>query len=80
LIDNIVAPVQIDPEECSIRDDLENAINGLPKSQKIAVTLLKIDGLSVKEAAAKTGTSESAIKTNAHRAYKNLRKKLRAIP
>lgn len=54
--------------------DLEKMLNTLPKKQRVAFELLKVDGLSVREAAAHTGWSESNIKVSAHRAYKLLRK------
>ncbi len=54
--------------------DLERALKQLPEKQRRAFSLLKLDGLSVKEASAETGWSESNIKVSAHRAYKLLRK------
>ena len=56
--------------------DLEKALDQLPEKQRKAFSLLKLNGLSVKEAAAETGWSESNIKVSAHRAYKLLRKVL----
>lgn len=59
-------------------DELEAAIGKLPAKQAKALKLLKIEGLTVKEAAAETGWSEASIKTSAHRAYKALAKILTA--
>ncbi|NRA64840.1 MAG: sigma-70 family RNA polymerase sigma factor [Pseudobacteriovorax sp.] len=56
--------------------DLERILKGLPEKQRKAFQLLKLKGLSVKEAAAETGWSESNVKVSAHRAYKLLRKAL----
>lgn len=51
---------------------------GLTDSQQRIVTLLKMRGYSIKEAAQEMGMSESALKVAAHRAYKALRQKLEA--
>ncbi len=52
---------------------LLQALESLPEKQRLAVKLLKLDGLSVKEAAQSLGVSESALKVNAHRAYKAMK-------
>lgn len=52
---------------------LYKAIEELPQKQKNVVTLMKIEGLSVKEVAKECNMSESAVKTTAHRAYKMLK-------
>ena len=44
----------------------------LPEQQRRAVRLVKLDELSVREAAAETGLSETAVKVNVHRGIKNL--------
>ena len=56
--------------------DLERVMQTLPEKQLEAFTLIKLQGLSTTEAAEKSGMSESAVKVYAHRAIKNLRKKL----
>lgn len=53
---------------------LENALQQLPESQRQAVELIKIKGLSLEEAAEKTGLTEGAIKVRAHRGYSKLKK------
>jgi RNA polymerase sigma-70 factor, ECF subfamily len=63
--------------ENSLEDTLVDALNSLPERQKNAVMLLKVDGCSVKEASAKMGVTESALKVLAHRGYKALRSILR---
>ena len=49
------------------------ALQSLPDKQRLVVQMLKLEGLSVKEAAKASGMSESALKVNAHRAYKTMR-------
>ncbi len=63
-------------EESPLKDELLEAVSKLPEKQRKTVTLLKLEGFSVKEVSQKTGMSESAVKVTAHRAYKTLRKKL----
>ncbi|HXC53371.1 MAG TPA: sigma-70 family RNA polymerase sigma factor [Candidatus Limnocylindrales bacterium] len=48
----------------------------LPESQREAFSMLKIEGLSVEEAAERAGVSISALKVRAHRAYGVLRRGL----
>lgn len=45
----------------------------LPENQRVAFELIKQEGLSVAEAAAVLGTTTSAVKLRAHRAYEALR-------
>ncbi|MCP5463830.1 MAG: sigma-70 family RNA polymerase sigma factor [Deltaproteobacteria bacterium] len=52
---------------------LQQALNVLPGDQREAVELIKLKGLSIKEAAQKVGISESAIKVRAHRGYQSLK-------
>lgn len=61
----------------SSRQRAEEAIAGLPMRQRQALELLKLEGLSVREAAEQLNTSEGALKVMAHRAYKTLRKAYR---
>jgi RNA polymerase sigma-70 factor (ECF subfamily) len=51
-------------------------LESLPASQREAFSLLKIDGLSVEEAAERAGVSPGALKVRAHRAYGALRSAL----
>lgn len=52
--------------------DLETLLAELPEAQRTAIVLTKVDGLSVAEAAARTGASVSAIKVQVHRGLKRL--------
>jgi RNA polymerase sigma-70 factor (ECF subfamily) len=52
---------------------LYESLQELPESQRQALILLKVHGLSLAEAAAVCGTSPASIKMRAHRAYVHLR-------
>jgi RNA polymerase sigma factor (sigma-70 family) len=52
---------------------LRDAIERLPEGQREAIRLLKLHELSLKEAAAASGTSVAALKVATHRAMKRLR-------
>ena len=52
--------------------DLNKLLAMLPDKVRLAIRYVKIEGLSVVEAAARCGISESAIKTNVHRGLKEL--------
>jgi RNA polymerase sigma-70 factor (ECF subfamily) len=62
---------QREPEAGAARD-LGILLAGLPAAQRDAIVLTKIEGLSVAEASARTGASESAIKVQVHRGLKKL--------
>ena len=57
---------------------LAQALAKLPQSQRQAIELMKLRELSLKEAAAATGTSVGALKVSVHRGIAALRKALRA--
>jgi RNA polymerase sigma-70 factor, ECF subfamily len=52
---------------------LERALARLPESQRTAFELLKLDGLSLAEAAEVLGVTVTAVKLRAHRAYESIR-------
>jgi RNA polymerase sigma-70 factor (ECF subfamily) len=56
---------------------LKEAIGALPGGQRTAIELLKLQGMSLKEAASANGTSIGALKTATHRAMRTLRKMLK---
>ncbi len=68
--DNTANSKEVNLEE---RDLIEKSLRKLPKKQRDAVRLVKLEGLSMAEAAVKMGMSVSAVKVNAHRAYKSLK-------
>lgn len=58
---------------------IEQVLERLPENQATAFRLLKQEGLSVAEAAAVVGATESAVKLRAHRAYEALREALGGV-
>jgi RNA polymerase sigma-70 factor (ECF subfamily) len=63
-----------DSEEEAViaRFSLDRLFAHIPKNQVEAIELVKIQGLSIHEAANRCGQSESAIKVNIHRGLKKL--------
>ena len=61
-------------ESMSAARALREAIERLPQGQRDAVRLLKLQEMSLKEAATASGMSIAALKVATHRAIKNLRK------
>jgi len=61
-----------DPTSVDSGLDLDKLMAQLPAKTRQAIRLVKLDGLSVSEAAARTGMSESAIKVSVHRGLKAL--------
>jgi len=60
----------------SDRDEVRNALVKLPAGQRRAVELLKLQELSLEEAAKATGLSVGSLKVSVHRAMISLRKLL----
>lgn len=76
-------PVTFADEDANIETDvygdpdaLKQAIRELPAGQREAVEMLKLRQLSLKEAAAASGTSVGALKVSVHRAISALRRSL----
>jgi RNA polymerase sigma-70 factor, ECF subfamily len=59
-------------EELPARRDLEALLGALPEAQRLAITLVKIEGLSTAEASRRSGVSVSALKVRIHRGLKRL--------
>ena len=59
---------------------LDDALRVLPVGQRRAIELLKLEGFSLREAAAMTGTTVGALKVATNRAMAALRKVLRGSP
>lgn len=71
-LDDYDAAQDSDEEAVLARISLERLFVRLPEGQSSAIKLVKIQGLSVTEAARRTGQSESLIKVNIHRGLKKL--------
>ena len=56
------------------RRDLAAAVENLPRLQRQAIRLLKLEERSLKEAAALSGITVGSLKVATHRAIKSLRK------
>jgi RNA polymerase sigma-70 factor, ECF subfamily len=65
----VAAPVEQADEA---RRDLLSLLAELPDKQRLPIQYMKIEGLSVRETAARTGLSESAVKVGVHRGLKVL--------
>ncbi len=61
-----------DTEVGATRRDVERLLDQLPDKQKRSIQLIKLEQLSVKEAAAKASMSESDVKVSVHRGLKTL--------
>lgn len=70
--DNLAAPVFSEP---GAESDLKKLLENLPESQRKLLEWIKIDGLSIAEAAARIHLTEGAIKVRVHRAMKLLQAK-----
>jgi RNA polymerase sigma-70 factor (ECF subfamily) len=66
-----------DLEPAQARRDLNLLLDQLPDRQRLPIVYVKLDGLSVSEAAQMTGMSESAVKVGVHRGLKALAAKIR---
>jgi RNA polymerase sigma-70 factor, ECF subfamily len=71
----VAAPVEQADEA---RRDLMALLADLPDKQRLPIQYMKIEGLSVREAAARTGLSESAVKVGVHRGLKILAARIRS--
>lgn len=66
------ALLAVDGEDRGAARDLETLLSELPAAQRRAIVLTKLEGLSVAQAAERSGASESAIKVQVHRGLKRL--------
>jgi RNA polymerase sigma-70 factor (ECF subfamily) len=71
-------PTKNEQETSDDQAAVRQALAGLTGEQREAVELLKLEGLSLRQAAAITGKSIAALKINVHRGLKALRRKLTA--
>lgn len=68
--DDAIAQSQEDAVMAKV--SLERLFVALPEKQSVAIELVKIEGHSIRDAAKRTGQSESAIKVNIHRGLRKL--------
>ncbi len=61
------------------RRDLHGLLETLPERQRLPIHHVKLEGLSVAEAARLTGMSESAVKVGIHRGLKSLATRIREM-
>jgi RNA polymerase sigma-70 factor (ECF subfamily) len=73
-IDLFSAP---DDEPADARRDIGKLLGHLPDKQRLSITHVKLQELSIAETAAITGLSESAIKVSVHRGIKALAARVR---
>lgn len=66
-----------DADADDARRDVAALLAGLPDKQRLPIQYVKLEGLSVVEAARKTGMSESAVKVAVHRGLKALAARIR---
>lgn len=77
--------VALDVSEADVSDaatagsDLERLMSELPAKQRDAIRFVKIQGLSVAEAAERSGQSQSAVKVSVHRGLKALMARARRV-
>ncbi len=65
------------PEEGAIRRDLDKLLSTLPGRQRALMEDVKLGGLSMEEAGAKSGMSEGAVRVSIHRGLQALMRKVR---
>ncbi len=67
---------QSDQEAGEARRDIAKLLKDLPDRHRLPILHVKLDGLSVAEAAQRTGMSESAVKVGIHRGIKSMAAKI----
>ena len=72
--ETFAAPETNYEDRASAESELHAAIERLPHAQRDAIRLLKLQEMSLKEAASATGMSVASLKVATHRAMKNLRR------
>lgn len=68
---------EAEPQAEEARRDLGVLLRELPDKQRLPIEFVKLQGLSVREAAQRTGLSESAVKIGVHRGLKLLAARIR---
>ncbi len=72
LDDELALFASSDREAADARRDVAKLLERLPDRQRLPIQYMKLEGLSVIEAARATGMSESAVKVGVHRGLKAL--------
>ena len=72
LDDDLAVFATCDTEAADARRDVMKLLDQLPERQRLPIQYMKLEGLSVVEAARATGMSESAVKVGVHRGLKAL--------
>ena len=72
LDDELAVFASSDTEAADARRDLAKLLERLPERQRLPIQYMKLEGMSVIEAARATGMSESAVKVGVHRGLKAL--------
>lgn len=75
-LDDLDFAVEPEAESVLARVDVERLLAELPARQATAIRLTRIEGLSTREAADRSGQSEPAVKVNVHRGIGRLMAKL----
>lgn len=70
----------VSPPTPELSSGFEQLMNELPESQRAVLILMKVEGHSLEEVAALTGTSVGSVKQKVHRAYEKLRRVLGGQP
>lgn len=78
LEDEMEVFAQSDTEAADTRRDLARLLERLPDRQRLPIIHMKLEGLSVVEAARATGMSEAAVKVGVHRGLKALAAMIRS--
>lgn len=68
-----------DDEPLDARRDIGKLLDHLPDKQRLSILHVKLQGLSIAEAAQLTGLSESAVKVSIHRGLKALAAHVRGV-
>lgn len=69
-------PESADHGDSRFESRLSDAMADLPDQQREAFSMLKLEGLSIEQAAQRAGTSVGALRVRAHRAYKALKRRI----
>jgi RNA polymerase sigma factor (sigma-70 family) len=69
-VEELFAGDEIEPASAAL--DLGRLLDGLPNQQRMAIHQVKVQGLSIEEAAAQSGLSQSNVKISIHRGLKTL--------